>query len=84
MEKTEQELLEKAEEALTEHAREIVADWNKPLTFNKSGGVETGIFWIPGPFIGPASIYTAPKRKPCKQHACPDCGRKHAILNLAA
>ena len=83
-----EELTELAEatEKLREHTDDLIADWNKPLTFKEHDGwnpyhtVETGILWIPGPFVNKFW----PDRKPVKpKHACPDCGAKHAIRKVA-
>ena len=127
-----EELTELAEatEKLREHTDDLIADWNKPLTFKAHGytgedrrvvegrrkeerriadldvtlerrepfdrreserreesyggppyhTIETGILWIPGPFVNKFW----PDRKPVKpKHACPECGAKHAIRKVA-
>ena len=81
------ELTELAEAAgnLRKHSDELIADWDKPLTFKKHKGwhpyhtVETGILWINGPFVN--TFW--PDRKPVKpKHACPECGAKHTIRKV--
>ena len=118
--------LAEATNKLREHSDDLIADWNKPLTFKVHGytgedrrvsrdqrvterriedtdvledrrepfdrresdrreetyggppyhTVETGILWIPGPFVNEFW----PDRKPVKpKHACPECGAKHTI-----
>ena len=82
-----EELTELAEATgkLREHSDDLIADWNKPLTFKQDGEtgfytVATGILWIPGPFV--EKFW--PDQKPVKpKHACPECGAKHAIRKAA-
>jgi len=76
--------LQQSEETLTQHTKELLADWELPLTFtppNESEKVQahtvaTGILWINGPFA--QDFWSKARKKPKPVKCQCTCGHKHS------
>jgi len=74
---TEQDELDRLREAegkLQEHTRDLLADWELPLTFSGQH-INTGILWINGPFA--VDFWSKARKKPKPVKCTCSCGHKH-------
>jgi hypothetical protein len=75
MEDTELEVLAESEQALNQHAEDLISEWDKPLVVNSEGYIQSGVFWIDADFT--RDFWSKARKKPKPVKCTRACGHKH-------
>ena len=72
------EELQEAEKALTQHATDLLSEWDKPLKVNERGFITQGVYFIDADFTTNFWAKARKKPKPTKC-VCAQYGQKHNL-----